>query len=162
MSVSAANQHLEKVRMELDNKTFQTYSLDQNLEKQALKLTEISSRYEHDKQVWIISSFMGPPGLYIVMQFESEYVVDTGLAMNEDLLNAKYKDKLQPTYKVNLAFKSCSTLLYYYFTSLLALELYHLSGNYVHDWTQNNAGYQHFAAERWGHTQILAKNSAGY
>ncbi|XP_031107444.1 kinesin-like protein KIN-14R [Ipomoea triloba] len=52
MSVSAANQHLEKVRMELDNKTFQTYSLDQNLEKQALKLTEISSRYEHDKQVW--------------------------------------------------------------------------------------------------------------
>lgn len=26
--------------------------VDQNLEKQALKLTEISSRYEHDKQVW--------------------------------------------------------------------------------------------------------------
>lgn len=27
MSVSSANQHLEKVRMELDNKIFQTYSL---------------------------------------------------------------------------------------------------------------------------------------
>nr|GLL29925.1 FACT complex subunit SSRP1-like [Ipomoea trifida] len=36
---------------------------------------------------------------HIVLQFESEYVVDTGLAMNEDLLNAKYKDKLEPTYK---------------------------------------------------------------
>ncbi|XP_019161740.1 PREDICTED: FACT complex subunit SSRP1-like [Ipomoea nil] len=36
---------------------------------------------------------------HIVLQFESDYVVDTALTMNEDLLNSKYKDKLELTYK---------------------------------------------------------------
>lgn len=34
------------------------------------------------------------------VQFETDYVVESTLSMNEDLLNAKYKDKLEPTYKV--------------------------------------------------------------
>lgn len=41
-------------------------------------------------------------------------------------------------------------------------ELYNLPGNYMHNWMKHNVGYQHFAAERWGHTQILAENYAGY
>ncbi|CAH9118603.1 unnamed protein product [Cuscuta epithymum] len=35
----------------------------------------------------------------IVLQFESEYVVDTALTMSEDVLNTKYKDRLELTYK---------------------------------------------------------------
>ncbi|KAJ8557432.1 hypothetical protein K7X08_003057 [Anisodus acutangulus] len=52
MSYTAANQQLEKVRMELDNKTFRTYSLDQKFEKQAKTITEISTKYESDKNNW--------------------------------------------------------------------------------------------------------------
>ncbi|KAL2552332.1 FACT complex subunit SSRP1 [Forsythia ovata] len=36
---------------------------------------------------------------HIVMQFETDAVVDTGISMNEDLYNSKYKDKLELTYK---------------------------------------------------------------
>lgn len=53
MSLTAANEQLEKVRMELDNRLFQTYSMDQTLEKQAETLRDISTRYEHDKKFWI-------------------------------------------------------------------------------------------------------------
>ncbi|KAI8018294.1 Kinesin-like protein KIN-14R [Camellia lanceoleosa] len=53
MSLTAANEQLEKVRMELDNKLFQTYSLDETVEKQAEKLRNISSRYEHEKKFWV-------------------------------------------------------------------------------------------------------------
>ncbi|KAJ0660091.1 putative minus-end-directed kinesin ATPase [Helianthus annuus] len=53
MSLTAANEQLEKVRMELDNKFFQTTTLDQTMEKQSEMLREISSRYEHDKKVWV-------------------------------------------------------------------------------------------------------------
>ncbi|KAK1410627.1 hypothetical protein QVD17_37164 [Tagetes erecta] len=53
MSLTSANTQLEKVRMELDNKLFQTSSLDQKMEKQSEMLREISSRYEHDKKVWV-------------------------------------------------------------------------------------------------------------
>ncbi|KAA8546680.1 hypothetical protein F0562_003089 [Nyssa sinensis] len=38
--------------MELDNKLFQTYSLDQTVEKQTEKLKAISNRYERDKKFW--------------------------------------------------------------------------------------------------------------
>lgn len=34
------------------------------------------------------------------MQFETDYVVQSELAIGEDLLNTKYKDKLEPSYKV--------------------------------------------------------------
>ncbi|KAK4789581.1 hypothetical protein SAY86_016885 [Trapa natans] len=36
---------------------------------------------------------------HIVMQFETDYVVQSTLSMNEDLFNTKYKDKLEPSYK---------------------------------------------------------------
>ncbi|KNA03262.1 hypothetical protein SOVF_210890 [Spinacia oleracea] len=36
---------------------------------------------------------------HIVMQFETDYVVESTLSMNEDLLNTKYKDKLESSYK---------------------------------------------------------------
>ncbi|XP_024182651.1 FACT complex subunit SSRP1 isoform X2 [Rosa chinensis] len=36
---------------------------------------------------------------HIVLQFETEYVVESELAISDDLLNGKYKDKLEPTYK---------------------------------------------------------------
>ncbi|PON35409.1 Structure-specific recognition protein [Parasponia andersonii] len=36
---------------------------------------------------------------HIVLQFETDYVVQSDLSMSEDLLNTKYKDKLEPSYK---------------------------------------------------------------
>ncbi|XP_022774469.1 FACT complex subunit SSRP1-like [Durio zibethinus] len=36
---------------------------------------------------------------HIVLQFETDYVVQSTLSMNEDLLNTKYKDRLEPSYK---------------------------------------------------------------
>ncbi|KAE9466265.1 hypothetical protein C3L33_01842, partial [Rhododendron williamsianum] len=55
MSLTAANEQLEKVRMELDNKLFQTYSLDQTVDKQAENLRNISSKYECDKKCWAMA-----------------------------------------------------------------------------------------------------------
>ncbi|KAH7532611.1 hypothetical protein FEM48_Zijuj04G0039900 [Ziziphus jujuba var. spinosa] len=36
---------------------------------------------------------------HIVLQFETDYVVQSDLSISEDLLNTKYKDKLEPSYK---------------------------------------------------------------
>ncbi|KDO72491.1 hypothetical protein CISIN_1g0065122mg [Citrus sinensis] len=36
---------------------------------------------------------------HIVLQFETDYVVQSELLMSEELLNTKYKDKLEPSYK---------------------------------------------------------------
>ncbi|KAI4351361.1 hypothetical protein L6164_005734 [Bauhinia variegata] len=36
---------------------------------------------------------------HIVMQFETDYVVQSTLSLSEDLYNSKYKDKLEPSYK---------------------------------------------------------------
>ncbi|XP_044468875.1 FACT complex subunit SSRP1-like [Mangifera indica] len=36
---------------------------------------------------------------HIVLQFETDYVVESELTLSEDLLNTKYKDKLEPSYK---------------------------------------------------------------
>ncbi|KAL0379030.1 UNVERIFIED_CONTAM: Kinesin-like protein KIN-14R [Sesamum radiatum] len=55
MSWTAANEQLQKVRMDLDRKTFRTYSLDQALEKQADKLRDISSKYENDQKSWKVA-----------------------------------------------------------------------------------------------------------
>ncbi|XP_071912548.1 kinesin-like protein KIN-14R [Coffea arabica] len=52
MSWTSANEQLENIRMELDNKSYQTYSLDQTLQKQAEKLNGISSTYENKKKFW--------------------------------------------------------------------------------------------------------------
>ncbi|KAI4347620.1 hypothetical protein L6164_008418 [Bauhinia variegata] len=37
---------------------------------------------------------------HIVMQFETGFVVQSTLSLSEDLYNSKYKDKLEPSYKV--------------------------------------------------------------
>ncbi|GAA0168157.1 microtubule binding motor protein [Lithospermum erythrorhizon] len=55
MSWTAANEQLEKVKMDLDNKTFRTYSLDQTLDKQAQQLSELSGRYDSDKKFWMLA-----------------------------------------------------------------------------------------------------------
>jgi hypothetical protein len=38
---------------------------------------------------------------HIVLQFPSEEIAECALSMNEELLNTKYKDRLQPSYKVS-------------------------------------------------------------
>ncbi|CAM8879294.1 unnamed protein product [Rhodiola kirilowii] len=53
MSLTAANEQLEKIRMDLDEKLFKTYSLDQTVGEQAKRLTAISGKYEHDKKFWV-------------------------------------------------------------------------------------------------------------
>ncbi|CAL5401365.1 unnamed protein product [Camellia sinensis] len=41
-------------------------------------------------------------------RFETDYVVESTLSMNEDLFNTKYKDKLEPSYKVTRPGRFCS------------------------------------------------------
>ncbi|XP_031279205.1 kinesin-like protein KIN-14R [Pistacia vera] len=55
MSLTAANEQLEKVRMELDNRFFQNMCLDQELQKKAAQVREVSSQYERDKQRWAVA-----------------------------------------------------------------------------------------------------------
>ncbi|CAI0474282.1 unnamed protein product [Linum tenue] len=52
MSLTAANEQLEKVRMELDNKTFQARSLDQTVGEQAENLRNIATMYDQHKKSW--------------------------------------------------------------------------------------------------------------
>ncbi|KAI3699199.1 hypothetical protein L2E82_43323 [Cichorium intybus] len=52
MDLTAATEQLEKFQIELDNKFFESCSVDQTMEKQSEKIREISSRYEHEKKIW--------------------------------------------------------------------------------------------------------------
>ncbi|XP_039009587.1 LOW QUALITY PROTEIN: kinesin-like protein KIN-14R [Hibiscus syriacus] len=52
MSLTAANEQLEKVRMQLDNKIFQTRTLDETVGKQAENLKNITSSYDLHKKHW--------------------------------------------------------------------------------------------------------------
>ncbi|GMI68721.1 MALECTIN DOMAIN KINESIN 2 [Hibiscus trionum] len=52
MSLTAANEQLEKVMMELDNKIFQTRTLDETVGIQAENLKNIISSYDHQKKHW--------------------------------------------------------------------------------------------------------------
>ncbi|KAK8517415.1 hypothetical protein V6N13_127595 [Hibiscus sabdariffa] len=52
MSLTAANEQLEKVRMELDNKIFRTRTLDETVGKQAENLKNITNSYDHHKKHW--------------------------------------------------------------------------------------------------------------
>ncbi|CAK7339648.1 unnamed protein product [Dovyalis caffra] len=52
MSLTTANENLEKARMELDNKTFHMRSLDQTVGKQAENLRNITTVYDRDKKYW--------------------------------------------------------------------------------------------------------------
>ncbi|XP_073034581.1 kinesin-like protein KIN-14R isoform X1 [Primulina eburnea] len=55
MSWTNANEQLETVRMELDDKTFQTDSLDHTIKKQADELRDISTKYDQDKKSWTMA-----------------------------------------------------------------------------------------------------------
>ncbi|XP_004289515.1 PREDICTED: geminivirus Rep-interacting motor protein-like [Fragaria vesca subsp. vesca] len=52
MSLTVANEQLDKVRMELDNTAFKTLTQDQAMQKQAEDIRNLSSKYEHDKKYW--------------------------------------------------------------------------------------------------------------
>ncbi|KAG5007753.1 hypothetical protein JHK85_026295 [Glycine max] len=52
MSLTATNEQLEEVQMELDKVTFNSLTTDQTVEKQAESLRNISNRYELDKKKW--------------------------------------------------------------------------------------------------------------
>ncbi|XP_072988679.1 kinesin-like protein KIN-14E [Typha latifolia] len=52
-SVTAANEQLEKLKMELHEKIFRTETLEQAVERHTDKLRDISERYEHDKKLWL-------------------------------------------------------------------------------------------------------------
>ncbi|KAE8704943.1 Detected protein of confused Function [Hibiscus syriacus] len=52
MSLTAANEQLEKVRMELDNKIFKTRTLDETVGKQAENLKNITCSYDQHKKHW--------------------------------------------------------------------------------------------------------------
>ncbi|KFK32797.1 hypothetical protein AALP_AA6G289700 [Arabis alpina] len=52
MSLTSANEQLEKVMMELDNKTYEARSLDQTVVTQADCLKSINSKYDNDKRRW--------------------------------------------------------------------------------------------------------------
>ncbi|KAI3947610.1 hypothetical protein MKX01_034275, partial [Papaver californicum] len=55
MSLTAANEQLEKVRMELDDKMIELHALDKTMEKQAVKLNDVSYTYERDKKSWVLA-----------------------------------------------------------------------------------------------------------
>ncbi|XVF59122.1 hypothetical protein PTKIN_Ptkin07bG0249900 [Pterospermum kingtungense] len=52
MSLTAANEQLEKVRMELDNKIFEARKLGETVGKHAENLKNTTTRYEHDTKYW--------------------------------------------------------------------------------------------------------------
>ena len=60
--------------------------------------------------------FCGYMLIFILAQFETDYVVDSTLSMNDDLLNTKYKDKLDPSYKVS--YNNFICLFYVFFFSV--------------------------------------------
>ncbi|XAR62064.1 Minus-end-directed kinesin ATPase [Bertholletia excelsa] len=53
MSLTATNKELQKVRMDLDNKSFENHCLDQAKALEVAKLRDVSSRYEHERTYWI-------------------------------------------------------------------------------------------------------------
>ncbi|XP_052202442.1 kinesin-like protein KIN-14R isoform X2 [Diospyros lotus] len=52
MSLTAANEELQKVRMEFDNKCFEYHCLDQAKAVETTKLRDVSSRYQHERMFW--------------------------------------------------------------------------------------------------------------
>ncbi|KAI9201527.1 hypothetical protein LWI28_024840 [Acer negundo] len=55
MSLTAANENLERVTVDLDNRSFQKLCLDQAIVKQAAEFRDLSSQYERDKRLWGIA-----------------------------------------------------------------------------------------------------------
>ncbi|RZC91926.1 hypothetical protein C5167_021635 [Papaver somniferum] len=55
MSLTAANEQLEKVRTELDGKMVELHALDKTMEKQAAELNDVSCTHECDKKSWVVA-----------------------------------------------------------------------------------------------------------
>ncbi|KAH7847341.1 hypothetical protein Vadar_024947 [Vaccinium darrowii] len=55
MSLTAANEELQKVRMDLDNKSFENLCLDRDKGMQEAKLRDISSRYEQERRFLVVA-----------------------------------------------------------------------------------------------------------
>ncbi|ONK73657.1 uncharacterized protein A4U43_C04F33910 [Asparagus officinalis] len=53
VSLHAANDELEKLKMDHDNKLFQAETLEQIIEQQTENLREVSEHYQHDKELWV-------------------------------------------------------------------------------------------------------------
>ncbi|KAJ0971087.1 hypothetical protein J5N97_019046 [Dioscorea zingiberensis] len=53
MLLTSANEQLEQLRMDLDNKLFQTETLEQAVERHTDNFRLVSGRYEHDKKLWV-------------------------------------------------------------------------------------------------------------
>ncbi|KAK9162820.1 hypothetical protein Syun_003722 [Stephania yunnanensis] len=53
MSLTAANEQLDKVRMELGDRIYHAHCLEKVMENQTTTLKDISSRYEKDKELWV-------------------------------------------------------------------------------------------------------------
>ncbi|TKY69978.1 Kinesin-4 protein [Spatholobus suberectus] len=83
MSLTATNEQLEAVQMELDKVTFKSLTTDQTVEKQAESLRNISNRYELDRKKWTeaINSLQEKIKLmksdYSKLSFEAHECVDS-------------------------------------------------------------------------------------
>ncbi|KAM0935133.1 putative minus-end-directed kinesin ATPase [Dioscorea sansibarensis] len=53
MLLTSANEQLEQLRMDMDNKLFQAETLEQAVERQTDNFRVVSERYEHDKKLWV-------------------------------------------------------------------------------------------------------------
>ncbi|RDX82331.1 Kinesin-like protein KIN-14R, partial [Mucuna pruriens] len=102
MSLTATNEQLEAVQMELDKVTFKSLTTDQTVEKQAESLRNISSRYELDKKKWAeaISSLQEKIKLmrsdYSKLSFEAHECVDSIPELNKmcEDLKVKYNEEM--------------------------------------------------------------------
>ncbi|KAG5059177.1 hypothetical protein JHK87_000206 [Glycine soja] len=89
MSLTAKNEQLEAVQMELDKVTFKLLTTDQTVEKQAESLRNISNRYELDKKKWAeaINSLQEKIKLmksdYSKLSFEAHECVDSIPELNK-------------------------------------------------------------------------------
>ncbi|KAK7307276.1 hypothetical protein VNO77_40187 [Canavalia gladiata] len=89
MSLTATNEQLEAVQMELDKVTFKSLTTDQTVEKQAESLRNISNRYEVDKKKWAeaISNLQEKVKLmksdYSKLSFEAHECVDSIPELNK-------------------------------------------------------------------------------
>ncbi|XP_020217268.1 kinesin-like protein KIN-14R isoform X2 [Cajanus cajan] len=89
MSLTATNEQLVAVQMELDKVTFKSLTTDQTVEKQAESLKNISNSYELDKQKWTeaINSLQEKIKLmksdYSKLSFEAHECVDSIPELNK-------------------------------------------------------------------------------
>nr|XP_010919436.1 kinesin-like protein KIN-14E [Elaeis guineensis] len=76
MSLTATNEQLERLKMELDNKLFQTETLEQAVQKQTDKLKDVSERYEHDKKSWFAAISNLEEKIKAIKQEQSQLSLD--------------------------------------------------------------------------------------